>query len=633
MSATEHGFKAEVQQLLNLMIHAVYSDREVFLRELVSNAADALDKIRFLELTRKDLAVSSHDEPGIDVTVDKTERTITIEDDGIGMSQQEIVDNLGTIARSGTKAFLEQMQQGGSSAPKLIGQFGLGFYSAFMVADEVVVDSLSAEPGSEAVRWTSQGQGTFAVEPGTKVTRGTKIMLKMREDAGEFLDPVRLKGIVRKHSNFLPHPVRVEGEKANTGKALWAEPPSQVTDEEAAIFYRTVATDWQDPARRIHASVDSPIQYHALLFVPSQRPWDLFYPDGVKGPKLYARRVLIEEHAKELLPDWMRFLRGVVDSEDIPLNVSREMVQKTAVVRKIREALIKKVLRELGEWSEQSDQPTTTTGEPSADESPPAKPSYDSFWKNFGVLLKEGLYHEKAKWGEQLMPLLRFNALSHTDDSGLVSLAEYRRAMPAGQDTIWFLTAESRAAALASPHLEAFRKRGWDVLLLTDTVDEWLVQALDTWEGMPIKSVSRGELDISDDTDAEKTDLTAFGPWLKTLLGDVVGEVRESTRLTDSAVVLVDADTGISGNMERILKQVNPGDGAKSKRILELNPRHPLIKNLASLTAAGRNLEAEPLARMLYDEALLLDGSVQEPAALGRRLQELLTRASAVALG
>jgi molecular chaperone HtpG len=629
MSATEHGFKAEVQQLLNLMIHAVYSDREVFLRELVSNAADALDKVKFLELTRTDLAPSAHEEPGIDVTVDKTARTITIADDGIGMTADEVTDNLGTIARSGTKAFLEQMQQSGTQAPKLIGQFGLGFYSAFMVADEVVVETRSAQPGAEPVRWISKGQGTYSVEPGSRESRGTSITLQMREDAGEFLDPVRLRGIIRKHSNFLPHPVRVEGEKANTGKALWAEPPSQVTDEEAALFYRTVSNDWQDPARRIHASVDSPIQYHALLFVPATRPWDLFYPEGAKGPKLYARRVLIEEHAKELLPDWMRFMRGVVDSEDIPLNVSREMVQKTAVVRKIREALIKKILRDLGEWADQA--PPAAEGEGEGEKS---KPTFAEFWKNFGVLLKEGYYHEKARWGEQLLPLLRFNSVSQPDDSGLVSLAEYRKAMPTGQDTIWFLTAESRAAALASPHLEAFRKRGWDVLLLTDTVDEWLVQALDTYEGMPVKSVSRGELDLKDDeVEAEKVDLSSFGPWLKGLLGDAVSEVRESHRLTDSAVVLVDADSGISGNMERILKQVNAGESAKSKRILELNPRHPLIRNLQGLFAAGRNDVAEPLARMLYDEALLLDGSVQEPAALGRRLQDLLTRASAAALG
>lgn len=626
MSGTEHGFKAEVQQLLNLMIHAVYSDREVFLRELVSNAADALDKVKFLELTRSDLLAPGTAEPGIDITVEKDARTITISDDGIGMTEEEVVANLGTIARSGTRAFLEQVGQEGGSAPKLIGQFGLGFYSAFMIAEEVVVQTRSAVPGSEPVRWVSAGQGTFEVEPGNRETRGTTVILKLREDAGEFLDPVRLRGIIRKHSNFLAHPIRVEGDQANSGRALWAEPPSQVTDEQASTFYRAISTDWQDPARRVHTSVDSPIQYHALLFVPAVRPWDLFYPDGIKGPKLYARRVLIEDHARDLLPDWLRFVRGVVDSEDIPLNVSREMVQKTLVVRKIREGLTKRILKEFGDWADEAPR----------DEGDEGSQTYAGFWRNFGVLLKEGYYHERAKWGDLLLPLLRFNAASHADEKGLLSLADYRKAMPPTQDTLWFLTAESRASALASPHLEAFRKRGLDVLLLTDPVDEWLVGGLDAFEGMPVKSIARGQLDLAEEADPaaeteEKADLTKFGPWLKGVVGDVVVDVRASTRLTDSAVVLVDADDGISANMERILKQANADGAGKSRRVLELNVRHPLIRNLAKMVDAGSTAAAEPLARLLYDEALLLEGSVQEPASLGRRLQELLTRASEVA--
>lgn len=623
MSAVEHGFKAEVQQLLNLMIHSVYSDREVFVRELVSNAADALDKVRFLELTRKDLRPAGHDAPGISLSVDAAARTLTLEDDGIGMTEAEIVENLGTIARSGTRAFLEQAKAQGGGAPKLIGQFGLGFYSAFIVADRVVVETRSAEPDAAPVRWESRGEGSFSVSPGSREARGTAITLHLREDAAEFAEPARLKTVIRKHSNFLPWPIRVGEEQANTGKALWAEPPSQVTDEEAATFYRTVGTDWQDPARRIHVSVDSPIQYQALLFVPASRPWDLFYPDGAKGPKLYARRVLIEEHAKELLPDWLRFVRGVVDSEDVPLNVSREMVQKTAVVRKIREALTKRVLKELGDWA--------------AEEAPAdaEAPSFAGFWRNFGVLLKEGYYHEHAKWGELLLPLLRFNTLQHEDGAGLTSLAEYRKAMPPGQDAIWYLTGESREALLASPHLEAFRKRGWNVLLLTDAVDEWLTSALTTFEEMPLKSVSRGALDLEDEAEAgEKADLSAFAPWVRDLLGDKVVDVRASARLTDSAVVLVDAEDGLSSNMERILKQANQDRaGLASRRVLELNPRHPLIRNLADLKARGRDGDAEAIARMLYDDALLLEGSVVEPAAMGRRLQELLTRAAAAALG
>lgn len=628
MTAQEHGFKAEVQQLLNLMIHSVYSDREVFLRELVSNAADALDKVRFLELTNPALRGPAHDPAGIRLSFDKDARTVTVEDDGVGLTEAEAVEHLGTIARSGTKAFLEQLAKDGASAPKLIGQFGLGFYSAFMVADRVVVESLSAQPDAQPVRWVSEGKGSYHVEPGARTGRGTAITLHLREDAGEFLEAFRLKGIVRKHSNFLPHPIFVldagKDEQANAGKALWLEPASKVTDEEAATLYRSVATDWEDPARRVHVAVDTPLQVNAMLFVPRRRPWDLFQPDGTKGPKLYARRVLIEEHAKELLPEWMRFLRGVVDSEDIPLNVSREMVQKTPVVRKIREVLVKKVLKDLADWAE-----APPAEDPEAAKAPA---TYAEFWKNFGMLLKEGWYHEHAKLGELLTPLLRFNATKHTDGDGLVSLAEYRKEMPPGQDAIWYLTGESRAHLLASPHLEAFQKRGWNVLLLTDPVDEWFVQSFTEYDGMPVKSVARGALDLQDDEadGAEKADLTAFAPWLKGLLGERVADVRSSTRLTDSAVVLVDAEDGMSANMERILKQVGPeaGGGRSAKRVLEVNPRHPLIKNLAELQSKGHAERAQLFAEMLYDDALLLEGQVQEPAAMGRRLQELLTRAS-----
>jgi molecular chaperone HtpG len=623
----EHGFKAEVQQLLNLMIHSVYSDREVFLRELVSNAADALDKVKFLELTNPALRPAGHDPAGIRLSFDKDARTLTIEDDGIGLTETDAVEHLGTIARSGTKAFLEQLAKDGASAPKLIGQFGLGFYSAFMVADRVVVESLAADPEAAPVRWTSEGKGSFQVEAGARTARGTAITLHLREDSGEYLEAFKLKGIVRKHSNFLPHPIFVldagKDEQVNAGKALWLEPPSKVTDEEAATLYRSVATDWEDPARRVHIAVDSPLQVGAILFVPRKRPWDLFQPDGTKGPKLYARRVLIEEHAKELLPEWMRFLRGVVDSEDIPLNVSREMVQKTPVVKKIREVLVKKVLKDLADWAEAP-----------APESAEA-PTYADFWKNFGMLLKEGWYHEHGKLGELLTPLLRFNTTTHADADGLTSLAEYRKAMPAGQDAIWYLTGESRASLLASPHLEAFKKRGWTVLLLTDPVDEWFVQSFSEYEGMPVKSVARGALDLKDDEAeaGEKADLTAFAPWLHGVLGERVSAVRPSTRLTDSAVVLVDAEDGMSANMERILKQVGPdaGGGRSAKRVLEVNPRHPLIRNLAELQSKGQGERAQLFAEMLYDDALLLEGQVQEPAAMGRRLQELLTRASSPA--
>ena len=639
MSAVEHGFKAEVQQLLNLMIHSVYSDREVFLRELISNAADALDKARFLGLTRSDLIESAHESPAIRITVDAEAKTLTIEDDGIGMTEEEVIDNLGTIAKSGTRAFLEAAREAGAEAPELIGQFGLGFYSAFMVAHEVVVETRSALPEGTPVRWKSGGEGTYTLEEGSRGERGTAITLHLREDAAEFAEDHRVSATVRRHSNFLPWPIFVGDEQANSGKALWVEPPSQVTEEEANAFYKSVATDWSDPARRIHVSVDSPLQYSALLFVPRNRPYDLFHADARRGPKLYARRVLIEENAQGVLPEWLRFVRGVVDSEDIPLNVSREMVQKTPVVRKIGEALTKRILKDLNRWAEAPEPEPEPEPEPAEGEEPALPPpppaTYDDFWRNFGMLLKEGYYHERSAWGDQLLPLMRFNAMSHSDGSALMSLADYRGAMPPAQDTIWYFTAESREAALASPHLEAFRKRGWDVLLLTDPVDEWLVSVLDAYEGVPLKSVSRGELELDDDDEeaGERADLSEFAPWVKELLGDRVKDVRESSRLTDSAVVLVDDDDGMSANMERLLRQSQTdASGFKVQRILELNPRHALIRNLSDLRAQGQEEAAADLARMLYDDALLLEGTVTEPAAMGRRLQELLVKASKAAL-
>ncbi len=610
----EHGFKAEVQQLLNLMIHSVYSDRDVFLRELVSNSADALDRVRFLSLTEKHLVPAAGEDSGIRIDVNAENGTITIEDDGVGMTKTEVIQNLGTIAHSGTKAFLEKIKET-EGAPELIGQFGLGFYSAFMVAEEVEVETRSALRNSKPVKWTSKGAGTYTIEPGTRDKRGTTITLILREDATDFSEKTKISGIIRKHSNFLPWPIIVNDDQANSGKALWNEQPSQVTDEEANAFYKTVATDWQDPALRVHLKVDSPLQYSAMLFVPSARPFDLFMPEAPRGPRLYAKRILIEEHARDLLPEWLRFVRGVVDSEDIQLNVSREMVQKTPVMRKIKDALTKRILKDLGRFAE--------TNEDSA---------YDGVWREFGALLKEGYYHAKDRFGERLVPLFRFNTVTHDDDQGLMSLAEYKEQMPEDQDTIWYLAAESRESALASPHLEAFQKKGWNVLLYTETVDEWLTQILTEFDGVELKSVARGELNIDeDDDDEEKADLKAFTPWIKDVLGDAVAGVRASSRLTDSACVLVDGEQGPSANMERILRAANQ-EMVTAERVLELNPKHPLIKNLAELHEKGMTAEAEPLIQILLDDALLLEGTVKEPAAMGRRLQDLLLKASAAAL-
>lgn len=621
MSAEQHGFKAEVQQLLDLMIHSVYSNRDVFLRELVSNAADALDKVRFVGLTDAELLPPAHDPEGIRLTIDDEAGTLTIEDDGIGLTRDEAVEHLGTIAHSGTKAFLTQARDAKSAdLPDLIGQFGVGFYSSFMVADEVVVESRSAKADAAGVRWTSAGDGTYRVEEIEREARGTTITLRLRDDAKEYLEDATLRRIIREHSDFLSWPVLLGDDQLNSGKAIWDKQPSEVTDDEANEFYRSLSFDWQEPLVRVHLKVDSPLQYSAMLFVPSQRPYDLFVPEADRGPRLYARKVLIAEHAKDLLPDWLRFLRGVVDSADVPLNVSREMVQRTPVLTKIREALVKRVLKELGRLANQ-DAPEEGTH------------PYETFWRAFGILVKEGYFHDKAAYGDRILPLLRFGTTDSEPDA-LVSLAAYREAMPDDQDTIWYITGADRAAALASPHLEAFRKKGWDVLVLTDPVDEWLVQALTEVDEIPVKSVARGELEIEEDEaeDAgDKADLTELAPWLQDLYDGAVAGVRASSRLTESPAVLVDSEHGMGANMERILAQAQQ-DVHAAARTLELNVRHPLVKSLATLHAKGATETAEPIARLLLDDAMLLEGHVKDAPAIGRRLQALLERAAGQAV-
>jgi molecular chaperone HtpG len=622
MSAEQLGFKAEVQQLLDLMIHAVYSNRDVFLRELVSNAADALDKARFLGLTRGDLVPAASEAPGIRLSIEAEARTLVVEDDGIGMTRDEAVRNLGTIAHSGTKAFLAEAKAGGGGdVPGLIGQFGVGFYSAFMVAEKVVVETRSALPDAAPVRWTSSGAGTFEVEeldPSERPHRGTRITLLLREDAASYADPLELRRIVREHSNYLPWPIRLaEGDETpqiNAGRAIWAESPSSVTEAEALDFYKMLSFDFEAPLLKVHFQVDTPHQYAALLFVPRARPYDLFVPEADRGPRLYARRVLIAEHAKELLPDWLRFVRGVVDSEDVPLNVSREMVQKTPVVRAIRDALVKRLLKELGKLAEEA--------APESGEHP-----YVTFWNAFGLLIKEGYWHDRATYGERLLPLLRFRSVKHDVP---VSLAQLRSEMREGQEKLWYYTAGSREAALVAPHLEAFRQRGWDVILLTDPVDEWLVQVLTSFEETPLESVSRGELELDDDG-AEKVDISGLSPWLQGVFGGAVASVRPSTRLTESPAVLVDDVHGPSANMERILRAAQQEVGP-ARRHLELNVKHPLVRDLATLHARGATEVAEPIARLLLDEALLLEGSVRDAPALGRRLQGLLQQAAAQAV-
>lgn len=628
MSKKRHGFKAEVKQLLDLMIHSVYSDRDVFLRELVSNSADALDKVRFLALTEGELIGAASEKPGIRITVEPEAAIIVIEDDGVGMTREEAVKNLGTIAHSGSRAFVEQLSAANADdRPNLIGQFGVGFYSSFMVAREVEVETRSARPGEPGVRWKSKGAGVFTVEECDREHRGTRITLFLKDDAADFAADERISGIIRKHSDFVNWPITVGDKQVNSAKAIWLKATNEVTDEEANSLYKAIAHDWRDPALRVHTKVDTPLQYAAMLFIPEDRPHDLLYPDADRGPRLYARRVMIEEHCRELLPEWLRFVKGVVDSEDISLNMSREMIQKTPVVRKIRKALTKRVLKEL------SREARRCAATDDVEEGEASRDRYNKIWDAFGICLKEGYYHSKDEWGDLLVSLFRFHTMN-SEESELVSLVDYKAAMPEDQDAIYYLTGESRDSALKSPHVEGAKARGWDVLVLTDTVDEWLVGSLDEFDGVPLKSVARGEFDTQDDDEdsgAEKVDIAELAPWMQTVYGDLVKSVRASNRLTSSPCVLVDDEEGASSNMERIMRAANQQMWEVSRH-LELNVKHPIVKNLAELHERGRDEEAAPIARLLLDNAFLLEGTVKDAQAIGQRLQAMLQTASSAAL-
>ena len=594
------GFDAEVRQLLDLVIHSLYSDKEIFLRELISNASDALDRARLMSLSNSELR-PAEGEPGIRLSVDEAAGTLTITDNGIGLSAEQAKKALGTIAHSGTKAFAQAVREKGQGdASRLIGQFGVGFYSALMVADHVEVHSLGGDPEATPIVWSCDGSTTYTLRAGDRSTRGTDIVLKLREDCREYLDEGRIRDIVRKHSEFVPYPIRMGEDQLNEPQALWTRAASEIGEDEYKSFYKHLSGDWAEPALWMHVSADAPIQYRALMYLPTHPPYDMNYMDGRRIVRLYAKRVLIDDEARKLLPDYLRFVRGVVDSEDLQLNVSRELVQKTPVVEKIRKQLTSRLLKRLGEYAKDNAE------------------DYKSFWRDFGPVLKEGL-HSDSDNREKLLDLARFNTTRSEDKSGLRSLAEIVESMPEGQDAIWYLTGPDWETTSRSPHLEAFRKRGWEVILLTDPIDEWAVQSVTNYKDKPLKSVARGDLDL--EKDEQKLDEGLNG-WLNGLLGGEVKEVRSSGRLTDSPSVLVDDPHGLSANMERLLRSMQK-DMPPTQRILEVNPAHPWVKALERLHTDGRDGEAEPLARLLLDQAQLSEGTVKDPVGLVTRLRTL----------
>jgi molecular chaperone HtpG len=616
MTQETRSFQAEVSRLLEIVAHSLYSEKEIFLRELISNASDACDRLRYAALTEPALAEGDA-EYRVLLTPDKTARTLTIADNGIGMDRDELIENLGTIARSGTAAFMSQLSGDARKDVSLIGQFGVGFYSAFMVAEKVEV--LTRKAGeAEGWRWISDGKGEFTIEPLPEAARGAAIVVHLREGEDEYLDPARLRTIVHTYSDHVGLPIVLKDggkeETVNTASALWTRPRGEITPEQYKEFYHHVGHSFDEPWLTLHNKAEGVLEYTSLLFVPSTKPFDLFDPERKSRVKLYVRRIFITDEGTELLPAYLRFLRGVVDSEDLPLNISREMLQSNPMAARIRQQLTRRVLTELGKKATEAPQ------------------EYAKFWDDFGSVLKEGLYEEREQ-REVLLGLARFRSTTRDE---LVSLDDYVEKMRPGQEAIFTITGDSLDVVKRSPQLEGFRSRGVEVLLLTDPIDEFWMPSVGTFKDKPFKSATRGGADLEkiaapDEQPQEKpappAKLASLIAIFKLALGDAVKDVRGSDRLTDSAVCLVADEGDMDMHFERLLKQHRQLD-ATAKRILELNPRHKLIERLAaSVGEIGASDQLGDFAWLLLDQARIVEGEqLPDPPAFARRLAVLLER-------
>ncbi len=625
------GFQAEVKQLLQLMIHSLYSNKEIFLRELVSNASDAADKLRF-EAINNDALYGNDHELKIRVSFDKAARTITISDNGIGMSREEAISHLGTIAKSGTKEFFGKLSGDQQKDAALIGQFGVGFYSGFIVADKITVESRRAGlPASEGVRWESAGEGDYSVEQIEKAGRGTDITLHLREGEDELLSSWKLKSIIRKYSDHISLPIQMQKEEwdeekketvlkdeletINQASALWARSKSDITPEQYEEFYKHVSHDFGAPLTFTHNRVEGRSEYTQLLYIPAKAPFDLWDRNKRGGIKLYVKRVFIMDDAEQLMPTYLRFVKGVIDSADLPLNVSREILQESRDVKAIREGSTKRVLGMLEELANAEEQEK--------------KDKYATFWTEFGQVLKEGIGEDFAN-KDRLAKLLRFASTHNESEVQDVSLEAYVGRMKEGQDKIYYVTADSFAAAKNSPHLEIFRKKGVEVLLLTDRVDEWMLSFLNEFDGKEVHSVAKGGLDLGKledeaekkehaETESQYQDLVGK---MKEALADKAKEVRVTFRLTDSPACLVADEHELSGNLLRMLKAAGQA-APESKPILEINPQHPLVTRLKYEDAAGDKFK--DWAHLLFDQALLAEGgTLADPASFVKRMNEML---------
>jgi len=647
MTKQTHSFQAEVAQLLHLVTHSLYSNQEIFLRELISNASDACDKLRFEALNDSSLY---GDQPNLEVRVsfDKAAKTLTIADTGIGMSEQEAIENLGTIAKSGTKAFVEKLSGDQKADSQLIGQFGVGFYSGFIVADKITVESRRAGlAASEGVRWVSGGTGDFEVEQIERAERGTSITLHLRPEAEEFLNGWKLKQIISKYSDHISLPILMEKEEwkesekegepgqmvktgewetVNKASALWTRPKKEITDEQYKEFYKSISHDYEDPLTWSHNRVEGNTEYTQLLYIPAKAPFDLYQRDKHAGIKLYVKRVFIMDDAEALMPQYLRFVSGVIDSADLPLNVSRELLQESRDVRLIRDGSAKRVLSMLEDLARHDRHEVAAEGDVTdvvSEEDKAKEGKYTQFYNEFGAVLKEGLGEDFGN-KERIAKLLRFASTTH--EGLVVSLADYKARMKEGQEAIYYITADSLAAAKNSPQLEVFKKKGIEVLLMTDRVDEWALNYLTEFDGTPLQSVAKGAVDLGKLQDeaekkAAEEAAEAFKPVLaklKEALKDRAEDVRATSRLVDSPACLVVQDGGMSLQLARLLKQAGQ-KAPETRPVLEVNPEHPLVKKLDG------SVHFHDLAQILFDQAVLAEGGMPEdPAAYVKRVNALL---------
>ncbi len=616
-----YKFKAEVKQLLSILAHSLYTNREIFLRELISNASDALEKFRFETLTG---AKAADDKLPLEIKIDfdKDKNMLTISDTGIGMTEDELVKNIGTIAKSGTEDFIKKLAESKGDQANIIGKFGVGFYSVFMVAEEVVIKTRSFQKDARAIQWTSQGTGTFKIEAiDEKIARGTKIEIQLKEDAKEFADKWKLESIIKRHSNFIPFPIFVEKEQVNNVQAIWREPKFQLKDKDYNEFYKFLTFDSDDPLDKIHISIDAPVQYHSLIFIPKKNYEMAEFGKNDHGLDLYVNRVLIQHENKDLLPEYLQFLRGVVDSEDVPLNISRETLQENLVINKIKNNLLTQILNHFAKLAKDNTE------------------NYNVFWKEFGRQFKLG-YTDYAN-AEKFSGLLRFNSSYSEKEEDLTSFEEYTTRMKPDQKEIYYLFSTNRDAMPANPHIEIFRKKGLEVLYLYDPIDEFVMEGLRKFKDHDLKSVEQADLEtiekFSDQEDKKeveklsKEDEKLFDKLLrrlKDILGDKVNDVVESKRLTDSPSCLVSPDGTMTSSMQKIMQIMNK-DASVPQKTMEINPDHPLVRNLLIIYKKDVNdTHLVRVTQQLYESALLMEGYLDDAHKMVNRIEELLEKST-----